>query len=72
MTTPTDDENEGTIQGMALYTERHDALLRKVIQKKLARLGPEEGRAWLERMLMKLTQTVIIPRSKDEGDGEKG
>ena len=69
MTTPTDDENEGTIEVAALYTEHHDALLREAIQKKLARLGPEEGRKWLERMLTKLTQTVIVPQ-REGGEQE--
>jgi hypothetical protein len=71
MATPTDDDNGNTpIEGSALYDPAEDELIRQTIQARLAKLSPEEGRKWRERMLAWLTQTVIVPLRMTEQDGE--
>ena len=74
MTNPTDSDDEAgeTGEGELLDEAAHDELIRKMLEEKQAKLSPEEWRSWCERMLTKLTQTVIIPRPKDDGDGERG
>jgi hypothetical protein len=63
MTKPPDDnEDEGTAEGTALYTERHDELIRKMLEEKRATLSPEQWRSWGENLLTKLTETVIVER----------
>ncbi|MFL5343186.1 MAG: hypothetical protein ACJ8AT_00225 [Hyalangium sp.] len=73
MTTPPDDDkDEGTTEGTALFTARHDELIRQMLQEKRSKLSPEEWRRWQERMLAWMTQTVIVPIPGTEGDGERG
>lgn len=71
MTTPTDDDN-GDANDSILDEAAHDELLRQAIEEKMARLGPEEGRKWRERMLAFLTQEEIVERQTPDDDGERG
>lgn len=71
MTTPTDDSGKSSIQDSPLYDPEEDKRIREAIKAEMARLGPEEGRKWRERMVKLLAQTVIVERGP-RNDGERG
>lgn len=68
MTTPTDDDDP--VDGTKLYPPGLNELIRQAIERKLAKLSPEEGRRWLERTLTMLTRDEIVDRRPEE-DGER-
>ncbi len=72
MTTPTDnDDDNDTVDGTSMSDPSEEAAIQQAIESRLAKLSPEEGQKWLERMLALLTQDVIVSTSELEGDGEK-
>ena len=56
MTTPNDNELPPE---QAELAARGDEQVRKMIQDRLAKLSPEEGRAWCERTLAKLVGDAL-------------
>ncbi|WP_224366296.1 hypothetical protein [Hyalangium versicolor] len=52
------------------YTERHDELIRKMLDEKRAKPSPEKWREWCEHMLTTRSQTVLIPRQRKREDHE--
>lgn len=59
--TPTDDDYR--IVDDPLFDPTFDEKLRKGFKEKMAKLSPEERRAWMERLVAKLgLRSVIMPR----------